>query len=113
MAACRLKCGNPPPARPHRKTTSISRTRKAVGRVDRGPAARVNNRTASRNGLPGSSKWKLRFTGNRTKGTREETLHDGSKSKSSHRFDGNDQPVGIQHAHEHVQDLDAVRDSQH
>ena len=34
-------------------------------RPDRGPAAKTNNGIASRNGLPGSMKWKLRCTANR------------------------------------------------
>ena len=45
-------------------SASVS-TRTVVGRADKGPAAKADNRTASRNGLPGSRKWKLRCTPNR------------------------------------------------
>src|SRR6185503_2383682 len=60
-----------------RKTIRSSKANPTVAvRADRGPAARAGNRIASRNGRPGSRKWKLRCTANRTREPHSETTEE-------------------------------------
>ena len=67
--------------------TRISRAAMAAVRADRSPAAKADNRIASRNGPRGSRKWKHRCTAKdirKRQEATEETLHADSKPESSH-----------------------------